>query len=50
MKRLLILTLPALLLASTVNTAFGDAEAAKRALGEISRPGKSKPERKKLFL
>ncbi len=34
MKRLLILTLPALLLASTVTEAYGDAEAAKLALAE----------------
>ena len=34
MNRLLILTLPALLLASTVTEAYGDVEAAKLALGE----------------
>ena len=33
MKRLLILTLPALLLASMVTEAYGDVDAAKRALG-----------------
>ena len=42
MKRLLILTLPALLLASTTAAAYGDVEAAKRALGENLPPRKIK--------
>ena len=40
MKRLLILTLPALLLVSTVNNAYGDVEAAKQLLGENLPPRK----------